>query len=153
MRTFLAISIGLAAAVTFTLAFSHTVALAGPHDSVAQSRPSGDANVALAAKATALLDKCSACHNHGWEQSGKPKVTWGRDVPRLIKDGLVVPGKPDESRLYRKVRGGNHPKRNWATAEDFKAFADWISQGCPAPAAHSASQPATSHSTSSPAGH
>jgi hypothetical protein len=108
-----------------------------------------DANVAVALKAVALLDKCSACHAHGWyEQPGMKgkKTLWGQDVPRLIKEKLVVPGKPDDSRLYAMAKGGHHPENATArpTADDVKVFGQWIAAGCLNPAAgKAASQPAS----------
>jgi hypothetical protein len=97
-----------------------------------------------------MLDKCSACHNHGFEQTGQPKVLWGQDVPRLIKAKLVVPGKPDESKLYNQIKAGKHPGNAAARpgADDIKGFAQWITNGCLDPVTHAASQPA-----SAPAAH
>ncbi len=113
----------------------------GGHDAAATT----DANVALAQKAVALLDKCSACHGHGWMQEGRPKVLWGQDVPRLIQEKWVVPGKPEESKTYQKIRDGKHPGNASLrpSAEDIKAFAKWITDGCLDPVNHATSQPAS----------
>jgi hypothetical protein len=117
---------------------------------VAQGQTAGtaapvDPNVGMAKKVVAMLDNCCACHKHGWEAAGKPKVTWGQDVPRLLKEKWVVAGKPEESRTYQKIRDGKHPGSAAArpSADDIKGFAQWITNGCLDPVTHATSQPAS----------
>jgi hypothetical protein len=154
VRTYLALGLGLVAAAVLSIALSYPTAFAasGDANATAASKPA-DANMALALKAVAMLDKCSACHSHGWYEKpgmqGK-KTLWGQDVPRLIKEKLVTPGKPDTSKLYTMIKPGMHPGNAAArpTADDIKAFGQWITDGCLDPVVHAASQPA-----SAPAGH
>jgi cytochrome c5 len=125
------------------------VAASNAADSPTTSRPESSVQ-ALAA--TRILDaKCVTCHNHGWDNGpGKPKTAWGDDVPRLIKEGLVVPGKPDESKIYKviSVRAGHPGKGNklTPTAAEVAAIHDWIAGGAAdpkAPASRPASQPSS----------
>ena len=110
------------------------------------------ASSAQAVAATKILDaKCIQCHKHGWDNGpGKPRTGWGDDVPRLIKEGLVVPGKPDESKIYTviAVKAG-HPGKGsnlTPTAAEVAVIHDWIAGGATDPKA-SASRPASQPSS------
>lgn len=102
---------------------------------------------ANARKAVAVLDRCCQCHRHGWQEEGKPKVTWGKNIARLIEEKQVVPGKPDESRLLTIAHDSEHPKYDAtpeAMADDVKTLEQWISQGCLDPSAKSSASKASS---------
>ena len=154
MRSSVCLSLTLA---TIVLSSPGRTCVSAPdesRDAVAQSGSAAAAgDLALARQATALLDtKCFGCHNHGWRVEGsKPMkmLSWGQDVPRMVKDRLIVPGKPDESRLNKYVALLTHPgsvpsKR--PTAEEARMFADWIAKGAAdpksgTPPSHPASPP------------
>jgi hypothetical protein len=115
------------------------------HDFIQAFKP--DPKLALARQAVALLDnKCYGCHNHGWAtEAGKPNLSWGQDVPRMIKEGLIVPGSPDKSKLVSYIISGKHPAKGNAktpTLDEAKAFVLWVQQGAADPKAPATSQPA-----------
>lgn len=115
----------------------------------AKSRPAPDANaMQLAQKATTLLNnRCFGCHNHGFVgPDGNSRISWGKDVPRLIKDGLIVPGQPEKSKLCVVIADLQHPKKNPLTLPDAKLLVDWVKQGAVdpnPPATRSTSRPST----------
>lgn len=100
--------------------------------------------MANARKAMGVLDRCCKCHRHGWQEEGKPKVTWSMNIARLIAEKQVVPGDPDQSPLFTILRDGKHGKYDPAEkmAEDVKTLDQWISQGCIDPKAKPAAKAA-----------
>lgn len=106
--------------------------------------------MANARKAMGVLDRCCVCHRHGWQEQGKPKVTWSRNIARLIEEKQVAPGNPDQSPLFTIVRDGKHPKYATPelTADDVKTLDQWISQGCIDPKA----KPAATKAAGAPNG-
>ncbi len=115
----------------------------------ATSKPAADDAKALAVKAVALLAKCQTCHTHGLKGSDGKQVNL-TDVPRLIQGGLIVPGKPEQSKLAKFVAAHPNPKHKIAaeklpTQDEAKAFVAWIVAGAVdpnAPAATASSKPA-----------
>lgn len=87
----------------------------------------------LAGRAQAVLAKhCHACHG----QAGAAKGGFGfaLDREQLVARGLVVPGKPGESELYRRVQSREMPPagKPELTATQTKTLRDWIAAGAPA---------------------
>jgi hypothetical protein len=128
--------LALALACGMVVGVGSLLALAG------EEGKGGAAKADVARQATALLDtKCFGCHNHGWHAEGSGPMnrsSWGQDVPRMVKEGLIVPGKPDESKLNKIVGSLTHPKSVPAkrpTAEEAKVFAEWIAKGTADPKA------------------
>src|SRR5262245_55616751 len=88
---------------------------------------------ALAGGAQAVLTKhCHACHGQGG--SAKGGLGFIIDREQLVARGIVVPGKPSESELYRKVEAKEMPPSNkpQLDAAQVKILHEWITAGAPA---------------------
>jgi mono/diheme cytochrome c family protein len=97
---------------------------------VSQARAAEDA---IAGRAQAILEKhCSQCHGRGG--SSKGGFGYVLDREQLIGRALVVPGKPDDSELYRKVHAREMPpgKAPRPEAGEVAVLRDWILAGAPA---------------------
>lgn len=111
------------------------------------------AQLELARKATAILDRrCDGGCHRVLVARGKT-TSWGQSVPYLIQTHRVVPGDPDKSRLYSYTgMAGTHK----IPADERKTVHDWIEQGAidpkapPTPASKPTTNP-TSKPTSEPA--
>ncbi len=95
----------------------------------------------LAGRALSVLQaKCGACHGSAVK---KPESNFGHvdDLARLAGDAqLIVPGKPEDSRLFRRIAiDRDMPPKGLAkklgiappTPEEINAVRDWISAGAP----------------------
>src|SRR5262249_30343240 len=78
-----------------------------------------------------LTGKCLTCH-------GPDKKRGGPDLSRQAtaeaggdSGPAVVPGKPSESVLYKKLAAGEMPPQNPLSAEQVAAFRKWIEAGAP----------------------
>jgi mono/diheme cytochrome c family protein len=104
----------------------------------------------FAGRALSVLHaKCGACHG---STVSKPESDFGHvdDLLRLSKDGqLIVPGKPEESRLFRRLAiDRDMPPKGLAkklgivapTPEEINAVREWIAAGAPPPAPRVAAQ-------------
>jgi serine/threonine-protein kinase len=93
-----------------------------------------EAKERLAARAQEILKQnCFACH------ADKPEEVEGNlnllDRPALEQGKIVVPGKPDASKLFRRITSDKRPmppkpKARLAPAE-IEILKDWIAQGAP----------------------
>jgi WD40 repeat protein/mono/diheme cytochrome c family protein len=87
----------------------------------------------LAAKARAVLAAhCAPCHGDG----GKAKGGFGYalDRERLVARSKVVPGKPADSELYERVRGGDMPplwSKRRPSGDELATLKQWIEAGAP----------------------
>ena len=93
-------------------------------------RPSRPPSVAAKAQAV-LAAHCSSCHAGGKAKGG---FGYTLDRERLVARGKVVPGKPADSELYERVRGGEMPPA-WAKGRvgeaDLATLKQWIEAGAP----------------------
>jgi len=102
----------------------------------------------FAGRALSVLHaKCGACHGSA---VNKPESDFGHvdDFVRLAGDArLIVPGKPEESRLFRRIAiDRDMPPKGLAkklgitppTPEEIDVVRDWIAAGVPPPALKSA---------------
>jgi WD40 repeat protein len=86
---------------------------------------------------TAILKThCHRCHGEGGSVEGG--FNFALDLPRLTGRGLVVPGDPDRSPLFRRVAKGQMPPPGETPRPadaDVAALRAWIAAGAPAPTA------------------
>jgi WD40 repeat protein/mono/diheme cytochrome c family protein len=86
----------------------------------------------VAVKAQAVLAAhCSSCHAGGKAKGG---FGYTLDRERLVARGKVVPGKPADSELYERVRGGEMPParaKGHVGEADLAALKQWIEAGAP----------------------
>lgn len=91
----------------------------------------------IAAATRLFAAKCAECHgSHLAEPKGD--IGFILDVPRLIEEHLVVPGKPDASDVFTEIVKGKMPPADSGveavTAAELAALRAWIA-GTPVPAA------------------
>lgn len=79
--------------------------------------------------------KCTQCHG---PQVATPPKGFGyvTDLRKLVESGKVVPGKPDDSPLYKMVHSGMMPgkkaKNGELTDRQIEVIRAWIAAGAPA---------------------
>ncbi len=83
-----------------------------------------------------LKQKCFQCHGEALQMSGLDLRTREAILKGGEKGPAVVPGKPDESRLYRRVSGMEKPAMPMAplpalSAQEVAVLKSWIEQGAP----------------------
>jgi hypothetical protein len=89
----------------------------------------------LAGKARAILNThCSACHGQAGKGKGGFDYVLRRDL--LVARGQILPGKPADSELYRRVQSGDMPppkaKDHLPPSKDGIALLEkWIAAGAP----------------------
>jgi mono/diheme cytochrome c family protein len=78
-----------------------------------------------------LKAQCFDCHGEGEKLKGGLDLRLRRLMLAGGDDGpAIVPGKPDESRLYKKVLAGEMPKRDKKlTTEQVALIKEWIASG------------------------
>jgi mono/diheme cytochrome c family protein len=78
-----------------------------------------------------LQSHCAGCHSTAAPAKGGFDYILDRD--RLVARGQVMPGKPDESPLYQRVRQGEMPpaKKPPVPAEELAVLERWIKAGAP----------------------
>src|SRR5262249_20908087 len=90
----------------------------------------------LAAKARDILKaNCYRCHGQDGAVEGGFNYVLDRD--KLVASRKVVPGKPDESPLLRKVLGGKMPPPDQQPRpgpDDVALLRQWVEAGAPGPA-------------------
>ncbi len=88
----------------------------------------------LAEQANDILTRhCHQCHGLAGSSKGGLAAILDREL--LVARGLIVPGRPAESELYRKVKGGEMPppsKKPRPEAGAANVLRDWIAAGAPA---------------------
>ncbi len=96
-------------------------------------------DVVLASRAQALLKaKCVRCHGEKKQESGLDL----RSRETILKGGasgpVLLPGKPDESLLYKRVRDGEMPpkKVDRLFPEEIATLRQWIVAGAPSERVH-----------------
>jgi mono/diheme cytochrome c family protein len=82
--------------------------------------------------ATAVMKKyCYQCH--GLNQSNSGGLTNITDLAQKIQDGLIVAGKPEESKIYDRMASKTSPMppagAEKPTADELNAFKQWIADG------------------------
>lgn len=89
----------------------------------------------VAQKAQAVLKThCYRCH--GADGNVEGGMNYVADLGRLVARKKVVPGKPDESPLLRRMAAGTMPPPDVPTrpsADDFAAVRAWVAAGAPGP--------------------
>jgi mono/diheme cytochrome c family protein len=79
-----------------------------------------------------LVTHCVKCHGPGaGAKGGIEDIT---DLERLISEGLILPNKPDESPLFRRISDPSNPmpplsETSRPTPEDIASVQEWISTG------------------------
>lgn len=104
--------------VALVLAFGAARAAAPPVDSVGAAR-------------AVLSRHCATCHDHGQAKGGLGSVG---DLASLVDRGQVVPGRPDDSPLFRRVADGEMPpphRRRTFAPRDVDRLRAWIAAGAP----------------------
>jgi len=88
----------------------------------------------LANRAQALLKaKCVRCHGEQRQESGLDL----RSRESILKGGesgpSLIPGQPDESLVFKRVRAGEMPPRNVGRLlpEEIATLQQWIAAGAP----------------------
>jgi hypothetical protein len=82
-----------------------------------------------------LKNRCGSCHGEQKQKGGVQMVPLDTLFQGDARDWVVVPGKPDESELLRRVMlpAGHEdvmpPKERPLTAEEVKMIRDWIAGG------------------------
>jgi mono/diheme cytochrome c family protein len=96
-----------------------------------------DPSPSVGEKATAVFDRhCASCHQSG-RTNGRPPDRFGNilsldDIAR--EENLVLPGRPDASRLYQRIVGAHAPldaairasDGKGPSPEEIEAVRDWI---------------------------
>ncbi|MCS7017081.1 MAG: WD40 repeat domain-containing protein [Gemmatales bacterium] len=87
----------------------------------------------LAKRARQVLDNyCHSCH--GQDGSAEGGFNYATDLQRLVQRRKVVPGKPDESPLFRRMASGKMPPPDVArrpTQQEIVLLREWIEAGAP----------------------
>ena len=98
----------------------------------AQQTPVFSADVPLAKRAHAILtEKCSRCHGEAKQESGLDL----RSRETILKGGesgpAIVPGKPNDSRIFQRVRDGEMPpkKSDRLSTREINTLREWIAAG------------------------
>lgn len=101
--------------------------------------PAGAKQAALptdwAAVSTIFQDNCMPCHSAAGHRAGVDLSSYDSVMQN---QGLIVPGKPEDSRLYLYVDGSRDPRmpmgRAPLTNSNIKIIHDWIQNGAKGPA-------------------
>jgi tetratricopeptide (TPR) repeat protein len=90
---------------------------------------------ALASKASAILKaNCYRCH--GQDGAVEGGLNYVLDLKKLVARKKVLPGKPEQSRLFRRLTSEDNPmppaeEKIRPTKEDIAALGSWITAGAP----------------------
>ncbi len=75
-----------------------------------------------------LQASCANCH----DDQGDDKDKFWLNYPAMLKEGTVVPGKPDASLLYTIVKSEKMPRDGAKlTAAQLNVIREWILAGAP----------------------
>lgn len=104
---------------------------AAPSGATTSAAPSAD-GPALANRAQALLRaKCARCHGGQTQESGLDL----RSRESILKGGEsgpgVIPGRPDESLVLKRVSSGEMPPTGPLSPADVATLKQWIATGAP----------------------
>lgn len=70
-----------------------------------------------------LAQNCAACHG---DTSGSAGVFGLQNVSHLVSAGLIIPGNPDQSRIYTVIRSGVMPTSGPLSQADQDLIRQWI---------------------------
>lgn len=77
---------------------------------------------------------CVVCHGEQMHQKELNLSTWETALRGSDSGAVIVPGKPDESRLYELVSKGTMPPGDARLSEpDIEILRNWITAGAPSP--------------------
>ncbi|HXG08403.1 MAG TPA: c-type cytochrome domain-containing protein [Gemmataceae bacterium] len=102
---------------------------------LASAAHAGDAELVVRVQAI-LKTNCYRCH--GQDGSAKGGFGYVLDRDQLVSRGKIVPGKPDESELFRRIEQGEMPPEGQKPrpgADDMALLRRWINAGAPAASA------------------
>lgn len=112
---------------TCTLVLSIITGIACANDATAD-------NEQLANQAQQILrTNCYRCHGQNGTVEGG--LSYVLDRNRLVERGKILPGKPDESPLFKRMIKGRMPPKDETprpSANDLKIIEKWITAGAPA---------------------
>jgi plastocyanin len=78
-----------------------------------------------------LNPHCMACHIPPTASGGLDFTTWDSLVHNPVLPNLIVPGNPNQSRLYLHIAAGPSSGQEAMTAQERQAVFDWIEAGAP----------------------
>lgn len=125
------------------------ILVVGPAAAVRGADPAPERGHEIAAAARAIFQvRCAACHGPG----PRPKGGFGDvlDLRKVAADpSVVVPGKPEDSALWKMVAGNKMPPRAPLSEKDKETIKAWIRAGAP-PAPDLPPAPAPTLATAAP---
>jgi len=84
-----------------------------------------------------LAARCYACHGEGLQQNGLRLDSLAAILKGSEGGRVVVPGKPESSRLMRRLQAQERPMMPYGgpalSAEELKSIREWIAAGAPGP--------------------
>ncbi|HEX4924380.1 MAG TPA: c-type cytochrome domain-containing protein [Bdellovibrionales bacterium] len=106
------------------LGFTILLLVAGCNSS-SQLKFADNASEALTVQNAAafIRAECSSCHREGRAEG---RFGSAGDLKRMINEGLIVPGKPDESRLFTVIQMGAMPPSNPFDEHTVLILREWI---------------------------
>jgi mono/diheme cytochrome c family protein len=78
-----------------------------------------------------LVQTCVSCHGPDRPKGGLDLSTRAALLEGGTHGPSIVPGKPDESLLYKKVAKGEMPPKKQLSPQEVAAFKQWIQAGAP----------------------
>ncbi|MFO0811017.1 MAG: hypothetical protein U0746_20500 [Gemmataceae bacterium] len=82
----------------------------------------------------ALNDNCGRCHADAGANNAGGGFDWLFDVKKLADKKTIVVGKADDSKLYKRIKGGSMPpedEKPRPTEADMALIKEWIDGGAP----------------------
>lgn len=73
--------------------------------------------------ATFIKNQCASCHRDGLAQG---RFASAGDPKRMVTEGLIVPGKPEESRLFTVIQMGFMPPSGPLDEHTVLTLREWI---------------------------
>lgn len=108
---------------------------AGAPASGGQQEPKGPPEATYAGLAAILNDHCVVCHSGSSAPVGLKLDTYSELMAGSQNGPVVVPGKPDESEIVRRIKGLSQPRMPFGkpplSNEEIGLITSWIEQGAP----------------------